>query len=111
MRISENVRKLRKEKGWTQYRLAMEANVSQQAISFIERERNEPSAEMIRALAGALQVSTAELLGEDILLSDHKLTPREFAMISEFRKLNPAGQKHLIELATFYQTKDEYKRK
>lgn len=91
--------------------LAKISGVGQQTISNIERGRNEPSVDSIRMLAAALQVSTSELLGEDAILSDHKLTPREFAMITEFRKLNPAGQKQLIELATFYQTKDEYKRK
>lgn len=95
----------------TQEELSSISGVSQQTISCIERGRNDPSAESIRMLAVALQVSTAELLGEDVLLSDHKLTPREFKMISEFRKLNPVGQKQLIELAAFYQTKEEYQRR
>ena len=57
MSVADSIRNLRKERGWSQVRLAMEAHVSQQAISFIERERNEPSAEMIRALANRYSVS------------------------------------------------------
>lgn len=111
MNRGEILKKLRKERQLTQIELAKISGIGQQTISNIESGRNEPSADSIRLLAVALQVSTSELLGEDAILSDHKLTPREFAMISEFRKLNPAGQKHLIELATFYQTKEEYKRR
>ena len=62
-------------------------------------------------LSNALGVSTSELLGEDFILEEHKLTPREYKMISEFRKLNPSGQKHMIELATMYQNLEEYRRK
>ena len=107
----ERLKKLRKERRISQVELSNMSGVAQQTISNIERGRNEPSADSLRMLAVALGVSVSELLGEDMLLSDHKLTPREFTMISEFRKLNPAGQKQLIELATFYQGKEEYQRK
>lgn len=111
MNIGERVKNLRKQRKITQLDLSKKSGVSQQAISNIETGRNIPSAETIRLLACILEVSTAELLGEDIILSEHKLTPREFQMITEFRKLNPAGQKHLVELAVFYQTMEEYKKK
>ena len=95
----------------TQKELSIKSGVTQQAISNTESGRTYPESETIRLLAIALGISVSELLGEEILLSDHKLTPREFSMISEFRKLNPAGQKQLIELTMFYQTKEEYQRK
>ena len=110
MTIGERVRELRKKKGWTQYRLAMESSVSRQAISNMERGRNEPNADSIRLLAVALGVSVSEILGEDVILEEHKLTPREYKMISEFRKLNPAGQKMMVDLAIFYQSKEEYRK-
>ena len=111
MILGERLKKLRKERNLTQKDLSIKSGISQQAISNTETDRTIPSSESIRLLAAALEVSTAELLGEDVILSEHKLTPREFKMISEFRKLNPAGQKQLIDLATFYQTKEEYKRR
>lgn len=110
MGIAETVKRLRKEKGWTQYRLAMEAHLSQQAVSFIEQKRNEPSADTIRALAKALGVSQSELLGEEFLLSEHKLTMREYSLISEYRQLNPAGQKEVNQITAYFRTKDEYKK-
>ena len=108
--IGDRIKRIRKSKNLSQHDLAVISGIAQQTISNAETGRNDPNSESLRLLADALGVSKSELLGEDIILSDHKLTPREYSMISEFRKLNPAGQKHLIELATFYQTKDEYKR-
>lgn len=111
MGCSERLKQLRIERNLTQYQLAELSTLSQQTISSIERGRNEPSADSIRLLAMALGVSTSELLGEDFILEEHKLTPREYEMISEFRKLNPIGQKSLIDLAVYYQGKEEYQRK
>ncbi|MBQ1215215.1 MAG: helix-turn-helix transcriptional regulator [Firmicutes bacterium] len=111
MEIGERLKELRKKRGMSQVELSKVSGVSQQAISNTETGRNDPSAETIRMLSSALGVSTSELLGEDFILEEHKLTPREYKMISEFRKLNPSGQKHMIELATMYQNLEEYRRK
>ena len=97
MSVADSIRNLRKERGWSQVRLAMEAHVSQQAISFIERERNEPSAEMIRALAKAFGVSTAEILGEKV--QDNHISNKEDQLLAVFRQLNDAGKNSLLALA------------
>lgn len=97
MSASENIKKLRKQRGWSQSRLAMEAHVSQQAVSFIERERNEPSAEMIRALAKALHVQPSEIIDEkppDLFVSD-----LEGQLLSVFRQLNESGKSFLVQQA------------
>lgn len=97
MSTSENIKKLRKQRGWSQARLAMEAHVSQQAVSFIERERNEPSAEMIRALAKAFHVSPSEIIDDkpqDVFASD-----LEEQLISIFRQLNDSGKSFLMQQA------------
>ena len=98
MSVSENIKKLRKQRGWSQARLAIEANVSQQAISFIERERNEPSAEMIRALAKAFHVSMSEIM-EDQPAQETSLSDLEAQLIAVFRQLNRAGKSFLLQQA------------
>lgn len=55
-------------------------------------------------------VSQSELLGEEFLLSEHKLTMREYSLISEYRQLNPAGQKEVNQITAYFRTKDEYKK-
>ena len=107
MIISENIKQLRKERNWTQARLAMEAHVSQQAISFIERGRNEPSAEMIRALAAAFGVNPSRILGENQNLDEFReewmdfnsLSPKARQLFGIFEQLNDAGQDFLIAQA------------
>lgn len=98
MSVAENIKRLRKERGWSQVRLAMEAHVSQQAISFIERERNEPSTEMIRALAKALGVSSSEII--DGPASESRTASRkEIQLLEIFHQLNTAGQDFLLAQA------------
>lgn len=97
MSASENIKKLRKQRGWSQSRLALEAHVSQQAVSFIERERNEPSAEMIRALAKAFHVSPSEII--DDKQNDFFVSDLEEQLLSIFRQLNDSGRSFLMQQA------------
>lgn len=110
MNIGERVKKIRKDRNISQKELADKSNVAQQTISNIETGRNEPNADTIRLLAVALGVSQSELLGEEFLLSEHKLTMREYSLISEYRQLNPAGQKEVNQITAYFRTKDEYKK-
>ena len=98
MSVSENVKRLRKKRGWSQVRLAMEAHVSQQSISFIERGRNEPSAEMIRALSKAFGVSASEII-DNISDNNAAETGMEKQLMEIFRQLNTAGRQFLIQQA------------
>lgn len=98
MSAAEKIRKLRQQRGWSQVRLAMEAHVSQQAISFIERERNEPSAEMIRALAKAFCVSPSEIIGEGSD-AEHSFSQKEIQLLQIFHQLNTSGQDFLLQQA------------
>lgn len=109
MNISETVKRLRKDKGWTQARLAMEAHVSQQAISFIERGRNEPSAEMIRTLAETFGVSVSEIMGEAGNRSDSQIRDEE-SLIAAFRCLNQAGRVQVIQFVDYLLTRPELKK-
>lgn len=98
MSVAENIKRLRKERGWSQVRLAMEAHVSQQAISFIERERNEPSTEMIRALAKALGVSSSEII-DGPANESRTASRKEIQLLEIFHQLNTAGQDFLLAQA------------
>ena len=97
--VSENIKRLRKEKGWTQVRLSMEAHVSQQAISFIESGRNEPSADMIRALSKALGVTSAEIMGDSVSDDLSELSQKQIRLLRISEQLNDAGQEFLITQA------------
>jgi transcriptional regulator with XRE-family HTH domain len=59
--LAANVRRLRKERGWTQDDLAAETKVEQAAISLIENGRANPTLLMLQSLARALDIAFIEL--------------------------------------------------
>jgi transcriptional regulator with XRE-family HTH domain len=59
--LAANIRRLRKERGWTQDELAAETKVEQAAISLIENGRANPTLLMLETIARALGVAFIEL--------------------------------------------------
>ncbi len=60
--VRENIRQLRKQKGWTQAQLAEKLKVSPDTIQKWETLRNKPSVEDVCALADIFGITTDELL-------------------------------------------------
>lgn len=65
MVYGENIRRLRKEKGLSQRKLAIELNVTHVAIHNFEKEKRQPSIEMLERLAEILETTPAKLVGWD----------------------------------------------
>lgn len=63
--LAENLRRLRKEKGFTQNELAEKAGISRQSIHYIESQVRWPSLEMVSTIAKVLKVP------ESALFEDH----------------------------------------
>jgi len=61
-RLGSNVRRLRKEKGWSQERYAFEADIHRTYVSEIERAIRNPTATMIEKLAKPFGVPPGRLL-------------------------------------------------
>ena len=62
--VLENIRKLRKKKGWSQQRLAGEADISYQTLIKIEQNRiKNPKIQTMIKLAEALGVTLDNLVG------------------------------------------------
>ena len=60
----KNLKKFRKKKGWSQERLAREADISYQTLIKIEQDRiKNPKLETLIKLAKALGVSIDKLIG------------------------------------------------
>ncbi|WP_081442674.1 helix-turn-helix domain-containing protein [Alicyclobacillus acidocaldarius] len=62
MRISEKIRHLRQEYGWSQSELSRKARVPQTTISGIERDRHFPTLKHLFQIASAFGISLSELL-------------------------------------------------
>lgn len=72
--ISQNLKKYRKMKGWTQFKLAERAEVSEQTVNSIEGLRLWPSDKILYKICSALEIEmyklfipqTISLQGEDL---------------------------------------------
>lgn len=63
-RLSVNVQRLRREKGWSQEDLAFEADIHRTYISGIERCLRNPTITVVDRLANGLGVTCGDLLNE-----------------------------------------------
>lgn len=60
--LGRNVRRLRRERGWSQEELAFEAGLHRTYISGVERGVRNPTVLIVHELAQALKVAPAALL-------------------------------------------------
>lgn len=64
--LSENLKRLRKNKGYSQEQLAVQLNVVRQTVSKWEKGLSVPDAEMLMDIAELFDVPVSDLLGKDI---------------------------------------------
>ena len=62
--LNQNIKNLRKQKGYTQETLAQELNIVRQTVSKWEKGYSVPDAVMLERLAELFEVSVGELLGD-----------------------------------------------
>ncbi|MBN2379786.1 helix-turn-helix transcriptional regulator [candidate division WOR-3 bacterium] len=74
-KLGLEIRRRRKIKGWSQEKLAQEAELTFKHVSKIERGLTIPGITTVNRLANALETSLAEIL-EFTLVSKHKQNPR-----------------------------------
>lgn len=68
--LKENIKSIRKSKGFSQEELAVRLNVVRQTISKWEQGLSVPDAEMLIALSEVLETPVSTLLGENVSASD-----------------------------------------
>ena len=100
--LNENLKILRKNKGYSQEQLAVRLNVVRQTVSKWEKGLSVPDAQMLMEIAEVFSVSVNELLGNDIEQETKKDTLEVIAQ--ELAKLNEL-------MASEQQKKGEIKKK
>jgi transcriptional regulator with XRE-family HTH domain len=93
--LGSRLRALRAERDETLAQTAERAGISPQYLSEVERGRKEPSSEMIAALAGALDITVADLMAdtaEDLRQSTSTLTAVT-TLTKSTAVIRPAGQR------------------
>jgi transcriptional regulator with XRE-family HTH domain len=66
MQVGETIRQVREGRGWTQARLAKEAQITQAALSQLELGRRSPMMTTLIAIADALNVTLDALAGRHV---------------------------------------------
>jgi len=89
--FAKNLRKFRKQKGYSQERLAQELHYGYTAIANYESGRNEPSIDDMVRLAEILDVTLDELVGV-------RGTAAEKKLLSSFKKLNSENKNRILDL-------------
>ena len=84
--FGENLKILRKEKGFSQEQLATRLNVVRQTISKWEKGISVPDAELLIQLAEVLDVEVSDLLGKKIEIAEGQ--NEKDILASELAKLN-----------------------
>lgn len=84
--LNENLKILRKNKGYSQEQLAVRLNVVRQTVSKWEKGLSVPDAQMLMEIAEVFSVSVNELLGNDFEQENKKDTLEVIAQ--ELAKLN-----------------------
>jgi transcriptional regulator with XRE-family HTH domain len=100
--IHDNIRQLRKSKGWTQAQLAQRLRTSQKVITSYETSRKTPPVSRLSALAAVLNVSIEELIGAEPLkikeTLSHTHRNSRMARLQEFyEKLSPEEQRVILK--------------
>lgn len=81
--LGDNIKTLRKNKGFTQEELAIRLNVVRQTISKWEKGFSVPDAEALQKLADVLEVDIKQLLGADV-----QLEQKNDEMVEQLARIN-----------------------
>ena len=104
MDILARIVALRKEKGWTEYRLSVEAGIPQSTISSWFRKSAQPSIASLEAICRAAGITLSAFFAEG---EAHTLTPEQERLLAAFAHLGTEQQAALLSLLDTFQPEKE----
>lgn len=96
MDVIERIEKLRKERDWTVYTLALEAGVTQSTLATMYQRKTPPKIETLQLICGAFGITLAQFFLEDEKIEI--LSSKEKDLLTAYRKLPENKQKALLNL-------------
>lgn len=94
MDILGKIRELQGSRGWTDYKLAQEADISAATLSSLFQRNNPPKLDTLQSLCKAFGLTLAQFFLEDEKIE--VLSDTEKEMLKVFRKLSTKQQQALI---------------
>jgi transcriptional regulator with XRE-family HTH domain len=103
MDITEKIKTLMTERGWSVYQLSKEAGLTVSTLQNMFKRHSQPSFDTANGIAEAFGLSLPELIS-DGPLDDYgkELSPIESQIVNDFRKLDPEAKKLFFSLINLY---------
>ena len=92
MEILNRIEELRKERGWSIYKLAEEAELTQSTLANMFSRKTMPSISTLMQLCDAFGISLSQFFS----FENKEFSNEEFSIVSKYRKLNPQ-EKQIIQ--------------
>ena len=97
--VLERIKKLKEERGWSTYRLAEEASLTQSALTNMFSRKTLPNLTSLDLMCEAFGITLSEFF------DDKKETADEARLLSSFRELNSEDRNTLIAIADVFKNK------
>lgn len=94
MDAQKRIRKLMEERGWTDYRLAKESNLSHSTVTNMFNRNNAPTLPTLEAVCNAFGITLAQFFSE----GNETLTEEQQLLFSRWSTLNDEQKRILLEL-------------
>lgn len=104
MDVLAKLRKLLKERGWSEYRLAQQAGLHESTISNIYRRNTVPTIATLEAVCGAFGITLSQFFAD----SDSDLvevTPELKELLDAWQPLTPEQRAAILQVAKSYHQK------
>ncbi len=90
------IEKLREERGWTVYKLALEAGVTQSTLATMYQRKTPPKVETLQALCEAFGITLAQFFLEEEEVE--VVSKEEKSLLYAYRKVPQEKQRAIFEL-------------
>ncbi len=107
MTLGANIKKCRKEKGLTQKKLALMANISRSYLADVENERYNPSLDVLQSIAKGLEITAQQLLKDDMNENDYidGLEDELKIIVEKIKKISPSDREKLLKMIDIFEDK------
>jgi transcriptional regulator with XRE-family HTH domain len=95
MTVQERIKQLMNDKGWSEYKLAKEAQLSQSTVTKIFDRNNAPTLPTIEAICGAFNMTISQFFADDG--EPITLTPEQKAHLELWGSLDDKQRQKLDE--------------
>jgi transcriptional regulator with XRE-family HTH domain len=93
MDILEKITRLRKERGWSLYKLAKMANIPQSTLSNLFNRENSPTITTLVAICNAFDISLAQFFSD---ISDSTLTDEQKELLTNWSLLSKSQKEKVV---------------